>query len=106
MGSQQHVGAEAPGLAGPEVTPLTDECPGDGRDILGETHGTVDAALCAGVTSDRKRLATLQAELAMRGYELRQGAAGALYIARWGLVREVCGIDAVERFARQVGALT
>jgi hypothetical protein len=52
---------------------------------------------------ERKRFATLQAELAMRGYELRHGTDGALYIVRWGLSREVQGIEGAESFARQVG---
>ena len=59
----------------------------------------------AEATAARKRFANLQAELARRGYELRRADTGALLIVRWGLVRELHGMDAAENFARQVGAI-
>ena len=85
--------------------PLKDERPGGQAEAF-DGQGKADTPNCTDTTVERKRFATLQAELARSGYEVRQGADGALLIIRWGLVREVCGIDAVERFARQVGALT
>ena len=59
----------------------------------------------AEATAARKRFANLQAELARRGYELRRADTGALLIVRWGLTRELYGIEAAENFARQVGAI-
>lgn len=66
---------------------------------MSSTHQDEDPA------GDRKRFATLQAELARRGYELRRTDVGTLLILRWGLAREVTGIEPAEDFARQVGAL-
>lgn len=56
----------------------------------------------------RKRLDTLRAQLALRGFEVRQLASGAWLISRWNLTREVSGpgIDGLEAFARQVGAVS
>ena len=51
-----------------------------------------------------KRFSTLQAQLAIKGYTLRRIEGGPLLIGKWGMVREVRDLDAVEQFARQVGA--
>lgn len=84
--------------------PLMDERPGGQAEAF-EGQGKADTPNCTDITLARKRFATLQAVLARRGYEVRPGAGSALLIARWGLVREVRGIEAAESFARQVGAL-
>jgi hypothetical protein len=55
--------------------------------------------------ADRKRLATLQAVLATKGFELRRLGNGAWIISKWNLAREAQVLDDVERFARQVGAV-
>ena len=52
----------------------------------------------------RKRRETLAAKLALRGYELQQTADGAWLITRWNMARHATDLDAVEAFARQVGA--
>ena len=51
-----------------------------------------------------KRLETLRARLALRGYELRELDRGALLVARWSMSRELASLDAAEAFAGQVGA--
>jgi hypothetical protein len=50
-----------------------------------------------------KRRATLVAELALRGHELKQPEAGTYSVHRWGLSRALDSLDAVAGFARQVG---
>lgn len=52
----------------------------------------------------RKRLATLRARLALRGYELRDRPAGGHVVVRWLMSRELPSLEAVEAFAGQVGA--
>lgn len=54
----------------------------------------------------RKRLDTLRAQLALKGFEVRQLASGAWLVSKWSLTREVSGpgLDGLEGFARQVGA--
>lgn len=50
----------------------------------------------------RKRLATLKAHLALRGFELHETSQG-LLISKWGLTRHVIDVDGGEAFLRQVG---
>ena len=50
-----------------------------------------------------KRRATLVAELALRGYALKRMAEGTFIEHRWGLTRALHSLDAVARFAQQVG---
>lgn len=52
-----------------------------------------------------KRLATVQAALALRGYEATPTADG-IVIRRWGLARLVPDVDALEAFAVQAGCRT
>ena len=54
----------------------------------------------------RKRLANITAALALKGFVLQQLADGTWLICQWGLSSSplVC-VDAVEDFARQVGAI-
>ena len=51
-----------------------------------------------------KRFERLRALLALKGHELYATADGYL-VQRWGLTKDLTGIDAVEAFARQVGAV-
>lgn len=50
----------------------------------------------------RKRLATLKACLALRGFELHETKTG-IVITKWGLARHVVDVDGGEAFLRQVG---
>jgi hypothetical protein len=52
----------------------------------------------------RKTVATMQAHLALAGFELVQLADGTFIISRWGLASKPLGdIEAVQSFARMVG---
>ena len=67
--------------------------------------GHVDAELTA--AEDRaavKRRATLTAQMAMAGFELRQAPDGAFVASRWNLAKALPDLDAVAAFAKQVGA--
>jgi hypothetical protein len=59
---------------------------------------------CAQEAKESKRRATLTAHLARRGFALHCTDAGTFIVARWNLVRELSGLDAVAEFARRVGA--
>lgn len=52
-----------------------------------------------------KRIATLRAALALRGFELRRLDGGGWLITRWNLSREAAHLDAVAAFTRQVGGV-
>ena len=65
---------------------------------------------CAGVQHaeqaidhDRKHFATLQAQLAMRGYTLREWQCDGYQIARWNLVKHAPDLKAVGQFLRSIG---
>lgn len=51
-----------------------------------------------------KRLSTVRAALALKGYELRDMAGCGWLVTRWNMARDARDLDAVEAFARQVGA--
>ena len=53
--------------------------------------------------AERKAVATLTAQFAMRGYELRLLGDGSLLVARWNLVRPLANLKAAEAFLRQIG---
>ena len=53
--------------------------------------------------AQRKRLATLQAVLARKGFELHPTATGIYVVARWNLARTLATLDDVQGFAQQVG---
>lgn len=55
-------------------------------------------------TAERKRFERLRALLALKGHELLVTADG-FTVRRWGLTKELHDLDAVEEFARQVGAV-
>jgi hypothetical protein len=62
-------------------------------------HGAAYTAADA----QRKRLATLQAMLARKGFELHPSATGIYVVARWNLARTLATLDDVQGFAQQVG---
>ena len=70
---------------------------------------TLDSAILAdGACLDkpeRKRLDTLAAHLALRGYELHTLTSGEFLVSRWGLRKFCRTLADVEDFARQAGAL-
>lgn len=55
-----------------------------------------------------KAFLTLRAQLALLGHALSRTDASdgpsSYFVSRWGMVRELRDLDAVQRFARQVGA--
>lgn len=53
---------------------------------------------------DAKQFATLQARAAIAGFELVRMADATFVVARWGLVRPLVDVGAVESFLAQVGA--
>jgi hypothetical protein len=52
--------------------------------------------------ADRKRLATIRAELAIKGFVLRKQVDGTFLISKWDYCREVTSIDAAARFLEQI----
>lgn len=52
----------------------------------------------------RKRIATLTARLALKGHLLEELPGGGFVAGRWGQTRPLPDLQAVEAFARQVGA--
>jgi len=55
-------------------------------------------------TAERKRFERLRALLALKGHELLATADG-YTVRRWGLTKDLNGLDEAEAFARQVGAV-
>lgn len=53
--------------------------------------------------ANRKRLATLKAKFAIRGFAVIEATQG-YNVARWNLTRHCFDLDSLEAFARQVGA--
>ena len=53
--------------------------------------------------AQRKRLATLQAMLVRKGFELHPTAAGIYIVTRWNLARTLATLDDVQGLAQQVG---
>ena len=123
-----HHGADAPGLAAPELAhhPVVDLAPlgtAAARAVVTATGGkALDAANVEGpvqtetqclifeqTTDGGKLFATLRALLAMKGHALhrtdRDDGQVRFYVTRWNLVRELQSIAAVRAFAEQVGAI-
>ena len=57
------------------------------------------------LTPADKEKATLRAQLAMRGIELRELSDGSFIATRWNLCRALQTLEAVAAFARQTGAI-
>ncbi len=88
---------------------LTPEVSAPGADGVGsraqEASSNGIGANSATVAGDGKRIALLRARLALRGITLIDERGGAGFIAsRWGLAVDLPDVDAVEAFARRVGA--
>lgn len=106
--------AHMPAGAGP-AAPEAQKCEGPGyhpqADANRNTTDSADSAQARHAAQlaealRRKRVDTLTASLALKGFELRQLASGAWLVTKWNLTREVGGpgLEAVEAFAAQVGA--
>jgi hypothetical protein len=97
--------AATQGLAAPvraDLPPTKDKA--DGANV-----GQVEDQDCehhdsAQTTTARKRLDTVTAELALRGFELRRTVEGLLLVLRCGPARALRDVDAAETFAVDVGA--
>ena len=67
--------------------------------------GLAEQASQAQVLSHQsKRSATIAAELALRGFELRRTEFGTYIVQRWNLSMELRTLDDVQSFAQQIGA--
>lgn len=51
-----------------------------------------------------KRLATLKAQLALRGFEVHDTATDGWLVARWNLSRYCATLEDLQAFAKRVGA--
>lgn len=80
------------------LTPTYAAGSGGGAASSDSAADTLRAAAAAKADAGRKRLATLQAVLALRGYELREAASGGWLVVRWGLTRPLADLAAVEQF--------
>ena len=93
-----------PSRAG-RATPEMDEATGQGgfreqgqRESRSDSDVIVD-----GLQPCVERTARLRAELAQRGFELRQLPNGAYMVHRWGRAAHLTDLDGVAQFARRVG---
>lgn len=122
MATLQHEVAAATG----PLTPTSDNAPWQGRVIGGQKEADGPNSRSAqpatqpqpaeqAEAAERtrladKRLATIRAALALRGFELQVvdgGATGPMYqVRRWGQSRVLDDLADVQAFARQVGAPT
>ena len=131
MHHDHHQGADAPGLAAPELDHHTvvDLAPmgtagaapvgltaapdvqTPGGNPASTEHETTDTTDCAAQSrqaqdlsrTDKSR-ATLAALLALKGYSLHELADGSYLASRWNHTRPLRDLHAVLGFARQVGA--
>lgn len=56
------------------------------------------------VLHSAKRLATVKAQLALRGFAVRDVSTGGYFVAAWNLTKFCSAIEDLEIFAEQVGA--
>lgn len=54
--------------------------------------------------AESKRLATVTAQLALKGFQVHKVTTGGFFVARWNLTRYCHALEDLEAFARQVGA--
>ena len=113
MHRHHHHAADAAGLAAPDaadLNPTKDEARGaNAGQAKGQQNEPVNSAAGSDAAQAHltvKHLATLQAALALRGFELNRDASGALWISRWDMARGMLDLAAVEQFARTVGVST
>ena len=68
---------------------------------------TSDAVAGALILADpdavSKRLATVRAQLAIKGFDLQKQVDGTFLISKWDYCREVTSIDAAARFLEKIG---
>lgn len=104
---------DTPAVAAGPATPENDKARGQAgfvrdQEATGNGADSAQAGHAAQLAEAlrRKRVETLTACLALKGFELRQLAGGAWLITKWNLTRELGGpgLEAVEVFAAQVGA--
>ncbi|MDZ4397975.1 hypothetical protein [Hydrogenophaga sp.] len=62
----------------------------------------MSAALAQAV--DQKRLATLKAQLALKGFQVHDVTTGGWFVSRWNLTKFCPALADLEAFASQVGA--
>ena len=53
---------------------------------------------------DRKRLATLKAQLALKGFAVHEVTVGGFFVSKWNLTKFCPALADLESFAAQVGA--
>lgn len=58
----------------------------------------------SGAEFDQKAFATMQARLALAGFQLERMADGSFVVARWTMTRSLADVAAVATFIVQVGA--
>lgn len=68
----------------------------------GAALGSGDAQT-VGIYSDTHRRAFVRCKLEKDGFTVRVMSDGAWLVSRWGHMRELAGMAAIERFARAVG---
>jgi hypothetical protein len=56
------------------------------------------------VPAESKRLATVTAQLALKGFQVYPVATGGYFVARWDRTKFCAAIEDLEAFAAQVGA--
>lgn len=79
---------------------------GDWHPTAGDTDPAMVLRGDEPTTPSDKEFRTLQAQYALRGHTLRRGrddGAGGLYVARWGLIRELADLEDARRFLAQIG---
>jgi hypothetical protein len=76
-----------------------------GQGTSDNTDSEAPAPRLQGEGDEGKRFATLQAQLALRGFALTELADRSYIVSRWSLVRPLPDLRAVRDFAVQAGAL-
>lgn len=64
---------------------------------------STNTAIVAPAEKTGKQIATLKAEMALRGHAVFDLADGAFLVTRWGLTRRCADITELAAFARQIG---
>jgi hypothetical protein len=64
-----------------------------------------DTVIVGQTPADRKTVATLKAQFALRGHAVHEMAGGGFIICRWGLVRACRDLEALQAFARKMGVI-
>ena len=82
--------------------PQTSEGPLAGGPIAEQNTGNI--AIVGDAEAERKRWATLQARLALRGVSLKRLPGGDYLVCSWNLSKPLSDVQAVEAFAEKVGA--